>query len=118
MRLPLTLTPPHPQVESGALRCKGRDPNVRPLNPSEWRSGAYADDITAEAAAAAAALASSGGAEGAEGAEGGGGAAAWDPRDGIDPRTLGDDSLAEDPRAAETAVPIDEHPFLAVLKVR
>ena len=39
----------------------------------------------------------------------------WDPRDGIDPSK---ESFEEevDPRAAETSVPIDEHPFLAALK--
>ena len=47
------------RVESGALRCKGRDPNVRPLNPSEWRSGAH-ESITPAAAAAAAAAAAGG----------------------------------------------------------
>ena len=105
---------------------------MRPLNPSEWRSGAH-ESITPAAAAAAAAAAAGGAAaaaarlaaelgrgkaagEDGEGGEGGeGGAPVWDPRDGIEPSK---ESFEEevDPRAAETSVPIDEHPFLAALK--
>ena len=93
------------------LRCKGRDPNVRPLNPSEWRSGAH--DHIAPAAAAAAAAAASGGvtaaaarlaaelgrgrvpAGGEEGGEGGEmwPTGLWDPRDGIEPSKEGTEEV-------------------------
>jgi hypothetical protein len=82
------------RVESGALRCKGLKPGV--LLPNRglvgYRPGLGGDGEAGEA-------------EGEGAAEGGAAEAEAD-----------EEGLPEDPRAAETAVSIDDHPFLAGLK--